>query len=46
MALVDGDATVKRLYIADHRIELRPENENTGRSPSARKPILADRWAR
>lgn len=23
----DGEATVKRLFIADHRIELRPENK-------------------
>lgn len=27
MAMRDGEATVKRLFIADHRIELRPENK-------------------
>ncbi|MGD9650270.1 MAG: transcriptional repressor LexA [Dongiaceae bacterium] len=27
VAMRDGEATVKRLFIADHRIELRPENK-------------------
>ena len=28
VAMIDGDATVKRLYISDDRIELRPENKS------------------
>lgn len=33
VAVRDGEATVKRLFIADHRIELRPENKRL-------KPII------
>lgn len=33
VAMLHGEATVKRLFIADHRIELRPENKRL-------KPIL------